>query len=281
VLVRQVGLVAAQVRVHPGGSGDRSGHPVRRDQFRRQHPDAHRAGAEDLVAEDKVLDVGQPAAYRLDRHRGTAQPARGQVLLETADPVEHVVHPAAGQLLHHGLDGLALAECVEDRRDRTELERVRAEEHQVVEDPVELGHQGADPDRPLGHLQAHHPFDREHHAELVGESRQPVVPVRQHDDLAVVADLEQLLRAAVHVPDDRLAGDDPLAVQGDPQPQHAVRRRVLRADVQHHVGRREVGAAAPLVPEARGARADPYDLLAGHPPRLSAIACCQDTRNAG
>ena len=91
--------------------------------------------------------------------RDPAEPARGQVLLEAADPVEHVVHPAAGDLLHHGLQLLALAERVEDRRDRAELERVGAEEHQVVEHPVELGQQGARPDRPLGHLHAEHLLD--------------------------------------------------------------------------------------------------------------------------
>jgi hypothetical protein len=44
------------------------------------------------------------------------------------------------------------------------------------------------------------------------------VPVGQHDDLAVVAHLEQLFRAPVHVSDDRLAGDHPLAVEHQLQP---------------------------------------------------------------
>src|SRR5690606_28448375 len=58
----------------------------------------------------------------------------------------------------------------------------------------------------------------------------------EHDDLAVVADLEQLLRTAVHVADDRVGRDDPFPVQDDPQPEHAVRRRMLRTDVEDHVG---------------------------------------------
>ncbi len=195
----------------------------------------------------------------------------GQVLLEAADAVEHVVHPAAGQLLHHRLEGLALAEGVEDRRDRAELERVGAEEHQVVQHPVELGQQGAQPDRADRDLHAQHPLDREDDAELVAERGQPVVPVRQHDDLPVVADLEQLLRAAVHVADDRLAVDDPLAVQGQPQPEHAVGGRVLRADVEHHVGGRQLRAAAgpaPLVRrvESRRSRADSDHSFSTHDP---------------
>ena len=106
----------------------------------------------------------------------------------------------------------------------------------MVEHPVQLGERHPQPGGPLGHLHAHQAFHREHHAQLVGERREPVVPVGQHDDLPVVAHLEQLLRAPVHVTDDRLAGDHPLAVEHQLQPQHTVRGRVLRADVEHHVG---------------------------------------------
>ena len=103
--------------------------------------------------------------------------------------------------------------------------------------------------------------------ELAGERREPVVPVGEHDDLAVVADLEELLDAAVHVADDRLAVDDPLAVEGQPQPEDAVGGRMLRADVEDHVLGREATRlpAAALVPcrgtggEARCAVADPDD----------------------
>ena len=86
-----------------------------------------------------------------------------------------------------------------------ELVGVGAEEHQVVQHPVELGEQGPQPHRTDRHLDAEHPLDGEHDAELVGEGAQPVVPVGEHDDLPVVADLEELLDAAVQEPDLRLA----------------------------------------------------------------------------
>jgi hypothetical protein len=149
------------------------------------------------------------------------------------------VHASAGDLLHDLLERLSLAEGVEDRRDRAELERVRPEKHQVVEHPIELGEQRADPGRPLGHFHAEHVLDGQRDTELGAERAEPVVPVRQHDDLAVVAHLEELLDAAMHVADDRLAMDDPFAVEREPQPQHAVGGGVLRTDVQHHVGRGE------------------------------------------
>ena len=106
----------------------------------------------------------------------------------------------------------------------------------MVEDPVQLGEQRPRPDRALGNLHAEHALDGQHDAQLVGERRQPVVAVGEHDDLPVVARLEELLGAAVHVADDRLGVLDALTVEDEPQPEHAVRGGVLRADVQHHVG---------------------------------------------
>ena len=76
------------------------------------------------------------------------------------------MHPAAGDLLHHLLDGLALAEGVEDRRDRADLERIGAEEHQVVEHAVELGQQHPCPGGAHRDLHAEHPLDRKHDSEL-------------------------------------------------------------------------------------------------------------------
>ena len=98
----------------------------------------------------------------------------------------------------------------------------------MVEHPVQLGEQRPGPDGALGHLHAEHPLDGQHHAQFVGERRQPVVAVGQHHDLPVVARLEELLRAAVHIADDRLGLPDHLAVEHQTQPEHAVRRRVLR-----------------------------------------------------
>ena len=94
----------------------------------------------------------------------------------------------------------------------------------MAEHPVELGQQGPRPDPPRRHLDPGQPFRGQHHAQLAGERAQPVVPVGQHDDLPVVPRLEQLLRAPVHVPDHRLRRHDPVAVQGQPEPQQPVRR---------------------------------------------------------
>ena len=160
---------------------------------------------------------------------------RGRSCLRPADPAVGEVEAAAGDPLHQGLDLLPLPEGVEHRRDRAQLQRVGADEHQVVEDPGPLGHQHPDPGRPLGHLQVHLPLHDQGHAQLVADRRDPVVPVDQGDDLPVVAVLGQLLERAVHVADHRLGVLDHLAVEGHQHPQHPVGGRVLGADVQGHV----------------------------------------------
>jgi hypothetical protein len=116
--------------------------------------------------------------------------------VQPADPVVLVVHAAAGGLLHDRLQRLALDEQPGDRRVGG------AEEQQVVEHPVELGEQRPQPHGAVGHLHAEHPLDGQHDAQLVGERRQPVVAVGEHHRLAVVADLEELLGAAVQEADD-------------------------------------------------------------------------------
>ena len=60
--------------------------------------------------------------------------------------------------------------------------------------------------------------------------------VGQDDDLPVVADFEEFFHPAVHVADDRLAFDDALAVEGEPQSKDSVGGGMLWADIEHHVG---------------------------------------------
>jgi len=65
---------------------------------------------------------------------------------------------------------------------------------------------------------------------------EPVVPVRQdHDSAGKSRTSNSFSAPRCIVADDRLGGHDPLAVQNQPQPQHAVRGGVLRADVEDHV----------------------------------------------
>ena len=105
----------------------------------------------------------------------------------------------------------------------------------MVQDPVPFGEHRADPLRAVRHLDAGQPLDRDRPPELVVERADPVVTVHQHQDLARVAVLGELLGGAVHVADDGLGARDDLAVELEHHPEDAVRRRVLRPDVEDHL----------------------------------------------
>ena len=106
--------------------------------------------------------------------------------------------------------------------------------------------------RPRRRLDPHQLFGGEDERHLVGEAAQPVDAVDQRGDLRVRADLGELLVAAVHVAHDRLGRDDLLAVEPGDDPQRAVGRRVLRADVEGHA----LGLELDVDPGVGGLRGD-------------------------
>ena len=159
-------------------------------------------------------------------------PAVGDVLDHAADLEVARVHALAGGHLEQVEQLLALAEAVPPDRDRAEVERARAEPHEVAHDAVQLEVDHAQVLRALGDLDLEQRLDRAaegHRVEVVGEV---VHPLDDGDDLPVALVLGGLLDAGVDVADDRLDVAQDLAVERDQQAQHAVRRRVVRADVE-------------------------------------------------
>ena len=230
-----VGLVLPRIHRHTRCLEHRARTPVRDRRLSRDRPDVAAPGEDDLVAHDQLLVLVHDAAHRGEHLVCARDETARQVVLQAADACVGVMHARAGHRLDEVLHHLAFAERVEQRRDRAELQRIGAHEHEVVHDPVPLGEHRADPLRPVGHLDLAQTLDRDRPSELVVERRQPVVTVHQHERLARVAELGKLLRAAVHVTDDRLGTLDDLAVELDHNAEHPVRGRVLRTDVEDHV----------------------------------------------
>ena len=108
---------------------------------------------------------------------------------------------------------------------------------QVRGDPVQLHHQHPQHARPLGNLvgDAEQPLGGQAVRGLVEQRGQVVHPGAERDALRPGAELHVLLDAGVQVADDRPELGDRLAVQRQDQPEHAVRRRVLRAHVDDQV----------------------------------------------
>ena len=105
-----------------------------------------------------------------------------------------------------------------------------------------------------GGVMPEQPLDREHVAVLVAHHRHVVEPVHVADRLVERLALGELLGRAVQQADVRIGLLDDLAVDLEHEPQHAVRRRMLRPEVQREVldlrhcrGSFEVGLVAVVV----------------------------------
>ena len=81
------------------------------------------------------------------------------------------------------------------------------------------------------HLDAEQLLDREAEGVLLVHRRDIVEPVEIGHRLQVGLVLDQLLGAAVQQADMRIDALDDLAVELQHEPQHAVRRRVLRPEI--------------------------------------------------
>ena len=129
----------------------------------------------------------------------------------------------------------------------------------MVGDAGQLRHQHADVLGAERHLEAHQLLDREHEAVLHAHRRAVIEPVEVGQRLGVGLVLDQLLGAAVEQADVRVDALDDLAVELHDQAQHAVRRRVLRAEVDRVVADRLVAGVARMA-ELRSALADVADV---------------------
>ncbi len=109
------------------------------------------------------------------------------------------------------------------------------------DDPRQLHRDHAQHRAPLGDVDAEQSFGAERERDVVADRVEIVLAIGPGNDLVVLAILADLLESAVQVADVRNAAHHGLAVQFQDQAQHAVRRRVLRSDVDQHVIAIEVG----------------------------------------
>ena len=142
-----------------------------------------------------------------------------QIAIDAARPIVRCVHTRARDRLVAVHQVFAFAEAVQEHRHRTDVETVRAEPHQVVEDARYLVEHDADVLRPLWRCNTEQLLDREHIAVLVAHHGYIVEPVHITNRLVVGLRLGQFLGRAVQQPDMRIGFLNGLAVHFEDQPQ--------------------------------------------------------------
>ena len=197
---------------------------------------------------EELADADESLADRVDR-------ARGDVLRDAAGADERVVHPQAGDQLEDLEDLLACRESHGHDRRRAQLVAARGQADQVRRDAVELHEQDADDRGPLGHVvrDAQQLLDGQAVRGLLEQRRHVVHARAERHALGPGAELHVLLDAGVQVADARTGLGHRLAVDLEHEPEHAVRRRVLRTHVDDD----------PLLAEAGGLLGDVGPVAAG------------------
>ena len=125
----------------------------------------------------------------------------------------------------------AIAEGVEDGGHRADVEGVRTDAHQVIEDARYFGEHDADVLGADRHINSGEFFYRQAVCLLVDHHGNVIQPVHIRQGLQVGFGFRQFLCTSVQEADMRVGTDDLFAVQLQNHAQYAVRRRVLRTEV--------------------------------------------------
>ena len=235
LLVALIGLALAQV---PGGTGA-AHHHARETPFPAgleiDHADIDIALLEDAVVGQQPFQIVADLEERIAPFGDVVDQRGRQVLVDAAGPDIGRVHArAAGPLVEdHQL--LALLEAPERRRQRADVHGLRGDVEDMREDAADLGIEHADELAAARHGHAHQLLDRERIGMLLVHRRDIVEPVEIGQRLEIGLGLDQLLGAAMQQADMRVDTLDDLAVELQHQAQHAVRRRMLRAEIDREV----------------------------------------------
>ena len=125
----------------------------------------------------------------------------------------------------------ALAEAVQEHGHGADVETVRAEPHEVVQDAGDFIEHHPDVLRAQRRLDAEQFLDRHDVGVLVAHHRDVIEPVHVADALAEGLRFCELLRRTMQQAYVRIGFMDDLSLQFQHQAQHTVCRRVLRAEI--------------------------------------------------
>ena len=143
--------------------------------------------------------------------------------------------PRAGQKLEKVIEFFALGEGVEENGHRAEIERHRAEPEEMRGNARRFAANHANRFSARRNFPAHQFFNRERVGHIIRERREIIEPVGIRHELVVLHVLGDFFVAAMEKTDIRRRFGDDLAIQLQHEPQNAVRGRMRRPHVEHHL----------------------------------------------
>ncbi len=226
-----VGLRLAQVPGDARAAQHHAGKAPVEGLFPGDDADIDIALLEDAVFGDQSLDVVQCRDEFAAPHLHVLDQLRRQVLVDAARAkiVGVQTRPAGALVEHHQL--FAFLEAPQRRRKRPDVHGLGGDVEDVRQDAADFREDDADQLRALGHIDAQQLLDGQYEGVLLVHRRNVVEAVEIGHVLQIGACLHQLFRAAVQQADMRIDALDDFTVKVEHQAQNAVRRRVLRPEI--------------------------------------------------
>ncbi len=256
-----IGLRLAQIPGDAGGADHRARKAPFDRVFSAHHRDIDVALFEDAVVDDQFHRVFEEHRHApVDPIADVGQQLQGHVLMHPAGAEPSGVHPRARGAFVEIEDVFAQLIRPQARRQRADVDHMARKIEHVVRDAREFREQHAQILRARGHFEIEQFLDREHIAMLHAHRRDVIEPIEIGQSLEIGFIFDQLFGAAVEQADMRIEPLDDLAVQLHHQPQHAVRGRVLGAEIDRVILDRDLARLG----VDRGVGAQPLFAQIGH-----------------
>ena len=227
-----VGLRLANVPGNAGAADHRAGKAPFQRVFLADHGDVDVALLEDAVVDHqahRILEQARQAG--VEPVGNVRQQLEWHILMHAAGPEIGRMHARARCAFEEVEAILANFEQPQVGRHRAHVHHMAAKVQHVIADAREFREEDAQILRAQRHFQVQQLFDRQDIAMLHAERRAIVEPVEIGQRLQIGLVLDQLFGAAVQQADMRVATLDDFAVQLHDEAQNAVRRGVLRTEV--------------------------------------------------
>src|SRR6266567_7436935 len=239
--VALVGLRLAQVPGRARAAHHHAGKAPGPGILELDHADVDVALLEDPIVGQQAFDVVADLEKRIAERPDVVDELFRQILVDAADAEIGGMHAAARGALVEPHQLLALFETPQRRRERADVHRLGGDVEEMREQPADLAIEHANELGSPRHLDAEQALRGETECMFLVHRRDVVEPVEIGDRLQIGLLLDQLLGAPMQEPDVRIDALDYLAVELEYQAQHAVRRRMLRPEIDGEIAQRGFG----------------------------------------
>ena len=190
---------------------------------------------ENAIIGEQLLEVIAHFEERIAERLDIGDQLLRQVLMHAADPKIVRVHAAAGGALVEPHELFTLFKAPQRRCECADIHGLRGYVEQMRKEPPDLAIEHADELGAARDGDAEELFRRQAEGVLLVHRRHVIEAVEIRDRLQVSFVLDQLLGAPVQETDMRIDTLHDLAVQLEHEAQHAVRGRMLRAEIDSEI----------------------------------------------